>query len=535
MRRGLSVTAGAVLVIVGLSFGAIAQDAPKKRSGKSSDAASASAETSEANVEEQAVEEQDATSHHSTVIGGQEIHYTATAGKLRMKNDAGETKAEIFFVSYIKDDVSDAASRPLTFSFNGGPGAASVWLHLGLMGPKRVVVGDEPVTPPPPYEPVQNGYSMLDVTDIVMIDPVSTGFSRPANDEDAKEFHGYREDINSVGEFIEKFVTTHGRWASPTFLVGESYGTTRAAGLAGELQDRHGLYLNGIVMVSSVLNFQTLRFDNGNDLPYVLFLPSYTATAWYHKRLPGPLQSDLRATLREVEQFAANEYNRALMKGDALDASTRQEVVAKLAYYTGLSREFVDRSNLRIGMSRFSKELLRDERRTIGRFDSRYQGIDRDAAGESMDYDPSHAALLGPYTAALNAYVRNELGYKSELKYNVSGPVNPWNYDSFTNRYLNVSETLRGAMAKNPSLGVFVANGYYDLATPYFASIYTYDHLGLDPALRKNLTMGYYEAGHMMYIHEPSLTRLKQDLTEFYHERLHTKPTGEDAGSGKRH
>ncbi len=460
--------------------------------------------------------EQKVETQHSVRIGGRKIDYTATTGTILLKEEDGKAKASVFYIAYTRDGVSDLSQRPLTFSFNGGPGSSSVWLHLGLLGPKRVLMDQEGKALPPPYKLVENEYSLLDVTDLVFIDPVTTGFSRAAPGEKDKQFHGIREDVQSVGEFIRLYTTRHQRWASPKFLIGESYGTTRAAGLAGFLQRRHGLYLNGIMLVSSILNFQTARFDSGNDLPYILFLPTYTATAWYHQRLPAELQADLRQTLDEVEAFAAGPYTLALMKGDRLTDAERAQVVEKLARYTGLSPAYIERTNLRINIMRFTKELLRAQRRTVGRLDSRFTGIDRDAAGERIESDPSMAAILGPYTGALNHYLRSELKFESDLPYEIlTGRVRPWSYAQFENRYVNVAETLRRAMTQNPSLRVFVANGYYDLATPYFATRYTFDHLGLDPSLRDHVQMGYYQAGHMMYIHQPSLQQLKQDLAAF--------------------
>jgi carboxypeptidase C (cathepsin A) len=456
------------------------------------------------------------TTQHTAKIGGEEISYSATVGRIHLKDDKDADRAQVYYFAYIKSGVADERRRPITFSFNGGPGSSSVWLHMGLMGPKRVPMPDDASLPPPPYSLVANDQSLLDLTDVVMIDPVSTGVSRQAGEVEAKAFHGYTEDIRSVGDFIERFVTAEGRWQSPKFLVGESYGTTRAAGLAEYLQDEHGMFLNGIGMVSSVLNFQTLRFNNGNDLPYVLFLPSYTATAWYHKQLDDELQRDLEATLGEVEAFAAGEYSEALFAGARLSEDSQREAAEKLARFTGLSAAYVRRSNLRISMDRFAKELLRQQRRTIGRLDSRYLGIDRDAAGEAYEYDPSMSAIMGPYTALFNAYVRSDLGFELPRKYNIFGPVQPWSYDEFENRYVDASESLRKAMTANPALKVFVASGYYDLATPYFASDYTYHQLQPEPALKENITLAYYEAGHMMYIHGPSLVKLKEDLGAFY-------------------
>ena len=457
---------------------------------------------------------------HTVIIDGEEVSYTATAGTMILKEedkDSGEkAKASVFFIAYTKDGVKETGTRPITFSFNGGPGSSSVWMHLGLLGPRRLLMGDAGNLLPPPYELVNNEFSLLDETDLVFVDPVSTGYSRPVPGEEAKQFHGVKEDVESVGEFIRLYATRYERWTSPKFLIGESYGTTRAAELSGFLQGRHGMYLNGIMLISTILNFQSARFDRGNDLPPTLFLPSYTATAWYHNRLPDDLQADLRKTLDEVEDFVMNEYTLAMMKGDALPDDERGKIVRKLARYTGLSEDYVERTNLRVNIHRFVKELLRDQRQTIGRLDSRFTGIDHDSAGESFEFDPSYAAIQGPYTATLNDYVRRDLKFENDLPYEIlTSLYETWSYDKYQNQYVNVAETLRGAMTQNPFLKVFVANGYYDLATPYFATEYTFNHLGLDPSLRKNISMTYYKAGHMMYVHEPSLAELKKDLAEF--------------------
>lgn len=464
--------------------------------------------------------------HHTAKIAGKTIAYTTSVGTLEMKADDGKTKAEIFFIAYHRDDTKDKTDRPVTFCFNGGPGSSSVWLHMGMLGPKRVKFPEEAVFIPPPGEVVENDYSLLDITDLVFIDPVSTGFSRPAPGENKQQFHGYDEDLQSVGQFIYFYTSKYNRWLSPKYLLGESYGTLRAAGLAGHLQDRYYMDINGIALISSVLSFQTLSFDATNDLPYILFLPGYTATAYYHKKLSKELQSqELEKVLVEAERFAMNDYAQALLKGRALSGSERASIVKQYSRYTGLSPEFIEQSNLRVSMTRFAKELLRDERRTVGRFDSRYVGIDRDAAGDRSEYDPSAAALFGPFTAALNHYLRTELKVESEKVYEIlTSNVQPWDYKRFENSYVDSSDTLRKAMSRNPYLSVFVASGYYDLATPYFATDYTFDHLAIDSSLRKNIHIHYYPGGHMMYVHEPSLNKLRRDLERFYRSSLKMKP-----------
>jgi carboxypeptidase C (cathepsin A) len=467
---------------------------------------------------------------HSLILDGQELRYTVTCGTIVLKEEAekksekeGESEGEkprasIFFVAYTRDGVEDQHNRPLTFSFNGGPGSSSVWLHLGLLGPRRVLLDDEGFAYAPPYKLVDNAYSLLDRTDLVFIDPVSTGFSRAVPGEKPKQFHGFKKDIESVGDFIRLYTTRYQRWTSPKFLIGESYGTTRAAGLSGYLQERHGMYLNGIMLISSILNFQTAEFHAGNDLPYILFLPTYSATAWYHHRLNDELEKDLSSTLAEVEAFAMGEYTHALMQGDDLQDEERLLIARKLARYTGLSDDYIERTNLRIEIFRFTKELLRHAKRTVGRLDSRFKGIDRDSAGEHFEFDPSMNNIQGPYTATLNDYIRRELMFESDLPYEIlTERVYPWSYAEFENEYVNVAETLRKAITTNPNLKVYVANGYYDLATPYLATRYTFNHLGLDKSLLGNLRMGYFEAGHMMYIHMPSLAKLKGELVEFMH------------------
>jgi carboxypeptidase C (cathepsin A) len=480
------------------------------------------------------------TTQHTVTIEGRELRYTVTVGTMVLReesekggdnkdqNEGYKPKAEIFFTAYTLDwdesipDAEHRRTRPITFAFNGGPGSSSAWLHLGALGPRRVEMGDAGTLLPPPYRLVENEFSILDVTDLVFIDPVTTGYSRAVEGENPRQFHNFEKDIASVGDFIRLYTTRYNRWVSPKFLAGESYGTTRSAGLSGYLQERHGLYLNGIILISAILNFQTARFTPGNDLPYILFLPTYAATAWYHNALPADLQKRaLPDLLAEVEKFALGEYTLALMKGDALPENERKRVARKLARYTGLSPDYIHRTNLRVEIMRFTKELLRGQRRTIGRLDTRFKGFDRDAAGETWEFDPSLVAIMGPYTATLNDYVRTELEFESDLPYEIlTDRVWPWGYENVQNQYLNVGETLRKAMTANPFLKVLVANGYYDLATPYFATRYTFDHLQLEEPLRANYRMTFYEAGHMMYLHMPSLAQPKRDMTDFIREAV---------------
>lgn len=452
---------------------------------------------------------------HMVTIDGKKIEYEATAGTMLLKDEEGKPQASIFYTAYTTPGV-EAAQRPITFCFNGGPGSSSVWLHMGAFGPRRMAFSDDGQPLPPPAKLIENEGSLLDLTDLVFIDPVSTGYSRAAEEKNARQFHGVQEDLQSVGEFIRLYTTRTDRWKSPKYLAGESYGTTRAAALASHLQSRVGMRLNGILLVSAVLNFGTIRFDDGNDLPYPLFLPSYAATAWYHHKLEPGLQRDLQKTLAEAEAFAGGEYLLALQKGLELSDSERKTVAAKLARLTGLSEEFVLRNDLRIEGQRFMRELLRDRSRTVGRYDSRYLGQDANDAAERPEYDPSYTAVQGTYTEGFNTYIRGELKFESDLPYEIlTGRVQPWNYGSATNRYLNVTGSLRSAMSANADLRVFVANGYYDLATPYTATRYTFNHLGSDRKMLERVTMAYYEAGHMMYVHKPSLLKLRKDVVAF--------------------
>ncbi|MFN3652237.1 MAG: S10 family peptidase [Armatimonadota bacterium] len=450
-------------------------------------------------------------------VDGRVLRYAVTTGFLPLTSDTGEKEAEVFFIAYTLEGDHKPAERPLMFSFNGGPGSSSVWLHLGALGPKRVKMLPDGNLPPAPYELVENPHTWLTESDLVFIDPVGTGYSRPARAEQGRRYWGLRGDIESVGDFIRLYLTRYERWASPLFLVGESYGTTRAAGLVGDLVEK-GVAFNGVLLISSVLNFQTLRFGVGNDLPYQLYLPTYTATAWYHKKLPPELQRDLGRTLEEVERFTIEEYTPALMKGTNLSDAERRAVAQKVARYTGLSPEYVEQTNLRIEIFRFTKELLRDQRKTVGRLDSRFTGFDVDAAGESPDYDPSMTAIRPPYTAAFNDYVRRELGFRTDRTYHIlGGGINaPWEWlRPGAQGYADTSDDLRAALVKNPYMKVFVGSGYFDLATPYFATEYTLSHLGLEKPLRNNLTVREYRAGHMMYIDEQELVKLRNDVVEF--------------------
>jgi carboxypeptidase C (cathepsin A) len=463
------------------------------------------------------VEEKTSKTEHSIQINGQTIPYTAVAGTMLLKKEDGTPTASIFYIAYTKNGVSDLSNRPLTFAFNGGPGSSSVWLHMGTLGPKRVVMDPEGNPLPPPYKFTDNEYSLLDLTDLVFIDPVSTGYSRAVPDNTARNFHSLKGDLESVADFIRLYTTRNQRWTSPKFLAGESYGTTRAAALSGYLQDNLGMNLNGIMLLSSVLNFGSILFDPGNDLPYSLFLPTYTAAAWYHHKLPKDLQdAGLQKAIDESRRYASGPYTTALFKGDSIPAEERASVVKNLARLTGLPPQYIDQSDLRIRANRFEKELLRDQRRTLGRYDSRLEGVDEDTTSSNPDYDPSYSSVQGAFTAAFNEYVRTELKFDSDLPYEVlTSKVQPWSWQEYENRYVDVANTLRDAMTENSAIKVFVAAGYYDLATPFFTAEYTLSHMGLDPKLRSHITISYYEAGHMMYTQLKSLEKARHDLSKF--------------------
>jgi carboxypeptidase C (cathepsin A) len=454
---------------------------------------------------------------HELSVGGRPLKYKATAGTIQMKDEAGKHKADVFFVAYEKQPAAEnPASRPVTFVFNGGPGAAAVWLHVGTAGPKRVRLNDEGDAPPPPYGLIDNEDTWLEATDLVFIDPVGTGYSRPAPGEKQEQFSGVEEDVRWVGEFIRLYTTRYQRWASPKFLAGESYGTTRAAALSEYLLDECGINLNGIVLISTVLDFQTLSFGGGTDLPYLVYLPSYAATAFHFRKLPSDLQQDLGKTLREVEEWAMTEYTQVLARGTALDPQRRAEAAKRVARYTGLTADAVDKADLRVDPELFRTLLLEDKRQLLGRFDTRMTGYDRQVLRRDAEWDPSYSQYEGAYSAAINDYLRRQLKFESDTRYEVlTGRVHPWNFGPGGNGYTYVAHRLRQAMIKNPFLKVMFASGYHDLATPYFATHYTIDHLDLSADLKKNITEHVYPGGHMMYHRQESLKKLNADIKSF--------------------
>ncbi|MEJ2634118.1 MAG: peptidase S10 [Calditrichia bacterium] len=458
------------------------------------------------------------TTSHTLKIDGETLKYTATAGFLPLKDDSGKLEANMFFVAYLKQNGSGSANRPLTFAFNGGPGASSIWLHLGALGPRRVVLANNGTALPEKDKLIDNEYTWLDFTDLVFVDPVGTGYSRAAEGVNADQFYSVEGDIHSNARFIREYITRYQRWMSPKFIAGESYGTTRAAGLSKYLQIQMGINLKGLVLLSSVLNFQTISYQGGNDLPYVLALPSLTAAAFYHKKLSTDLQADFLKTMNEVQDWAANSYFTALGKGDQLPDSERKDIVAKLAAYTGLPESYIKTSKLRISTYRFIKELLRDEDQSLGLLDSRVKSYDISPTGEYERFDPAMFLVTGPFVAPFNEYIRKDLKFVTPIPYKfLSMSVNEaWKWDIGGQGYLNVAERLAEAMTLNDHLKVFTGSGYFDLTTPFASQKYTYNHLGINPELRANMTHIFYPSGHQIYTDIPSLKKLKSDVAGFY-------------------
>jgi carboxypeptidase C (cathepsin A) len=461
------------------------------------------------------------STQHTLTVKRRKLSYTAQTGRIVLRKevltdgkfDGHLAKAEVFVTAYTLDDA-DPRTRPVTFAFNGGPGSSSIWLHMGLLGPRRVVSGDVNSPEPPPYDVVDNAESLLAHSDIVFIDPVATGYSRAAAGEKPKDYHNFQADLESVGEVIRLWTSRNGRWLSPKFLAGESYGTLRAAALAGHLQERHGLYLNGLMLISSVLDMGTIRFTEGNDQPYPLFVPTYAAIAHYHGRHGDRPLDDV---LADAEEFASRDLPWALQRGARLSEEDRGEAVQTLASLTGLDESYVDRVNLRIEHVRFFTELLRDRGLVTGRMDGRFTTWEPDGGREHMSDDASVSRIIGAYAAAFNHYVRAELEYSNDLPYEIlSMEVNKnWTFPEFEGRAVSAVDTLGAAMRSNPHLKVHVALGHYDGATPYFAAEHVLAHLPIPEELRENIETAYYPAGHMMYVHEESRLQQANDLAEF--------------------
>ncbi|HYM25456.1 MAG TPA: hypothetical protein VEU08_19695 [Vicinamibacterales bacterium] len=458
-------------------------------------------------------EEKISTTPHTMRLDGRELKYTATTGTLPIRLENGQLAARMFFVAYTKDG-EDVKTRPVSFLYNGGPGAATIWLHMGSFSPKSVQMADDGFQPAPPYRLVDNENTILDVSDLVFVDAISTGYSRTVSGVSSQQFHGQQGDLRAFGEFINTYLTTYSRWPSPKYLIGESYGTIRSAGLAEEIQSRHGVELNGIVLVSSLLTYQTLSPAPDNDIAYAANIETFTADAWYHKKLPADLQAmTIKQVVDQSRTFAWGEYMAALTKGNTLTDADRNAMAQKLARFTGLSTQFILNANLRVTADRYRKELLRDKRLVIGRLDGRWTAIDRDAAGEREEFDISNSALQGPYTAMFQDYVKNDLKWETDLHYPTSGNVRPWTY--VENSYMDMTEPLRSAMTHNPYLKVFVAIGYYDMATIMGGAEFNFTHLTYDKQVTDRVSYGYYEAGHMIYTRPSEHRKLKNDVAKF--------------------
>lgn len=492
-----------LICLNGLSFAAEEPEKPKEDKPKEPPAKTVEPVVCEASVK----------------IDGKQVPYKVTTGKLQLKQDDGKPRASIFHVSYERTDISDTSTRPVMFAFNGGPGSSAVWLHIGVLGPKIIKLpgdGTQPLTPPARLE--NNPLSILDVCDLVFVDPVSTGYSRAEKDVKPGEFHGVDQDIESVGDFVRRWISEHDRWGSPKYILGESYGGIRVAGLSNHLQSRYGMSLNGVVLLSSLLDFATLQPAQGNDLAYMVYLPSLTGVAHFHKKIRG----DRAALVEESTKFAFGEYAAALMKGVNLDALTKTKIAEKLSTLSGIDASIWLANDLRLSSTAFRAELLRKEGKVVGRFDGRVAWETTDKAAPAPEYDPSYSLAYGAFSTALLDYLGRDLKYREDQPYEIlTGKVHPWQWNT-SNNVVNLSDRLAGAMRDNPRLRVLVMGGYTDLATPPSGIAYSVSHMfNLPESARKNISTTFYDGGHMFYLNPPDLIKCRKDLVEFINAGNH--------------
>ncbi|MGA9883235.1 MAG: hypothetical protein WBQ34_05915 [Candidatus Acidiferrales bacterium] len=522
MKLKLSIAAIAILVFLGQSPRAVAQ-APAE-SGQQSAAKPGEAKPAEPNASapSESTKEQSSVTQHTAQIGGQNVSYTATASTTLLKNDKGEPEALMYSTAYTENGVKDFSKRPIVFLYNGGPGSSSVWLHIGAFGPRRLVAGDAQPIPGPPYQIVDNQYSLLNKADLVFIDPIGTGFSHAVGKAKDSDFWGVQSDVKSLAQFISIYISRNHRWNSPKVLYGESYGTFRSVALGNYLQEHDGIYINGIGLQSSVLDLGTLNFTIGDDRSYILYLPTYAAVAWHYNLLKNR-PADLPAFLEQVRQFASTEYTDALMKGSNISDAEKQQVAAKMSTFTGLDEKYLINANLRVNLPQFRAELLRSRGLTIGRYDARYNAATYDVLEEYAADDPSYDAVLGAFTAAFNSYVRDELKFGEGMTYKVlpSAPSEHWDWKGSNGpgngfpSAPNVENDLVQELLDNAYLQVQVENGYFDLATPFYATEFTMNHLLLPKAASDRIHLQYYNAGHMMYLHVPDLEKLSTNVRAF--------------------
>ena len=519
MKRVWSLSAASALLLFGTALQVAAQAPGQERETRQGEGGRGQTATEPAPKEESSVTE------HSIRIGNETIPYKATAGTILLKNDKGEPTGLMYSVAYTRSDVKDLSTRPISFLYNGGPGSATMWLHMGAFGPRRVWTVDGDFTPPAPYKLVDNGQCLLDKTDLVFIDAMGTGYSHAVGKAQERDFYGIDPDMEAFGQFIDTYISRNDRWNSPKFLIGESYGTFRSAVLGNYLQNRYSMHLNGIVLISSVLDLSTLTFGAGDDRVYEYYLPSYAAVAWYHKALKNR-PADLPAFIQEARQYAQGEYAAALFKGDKISAAEKEAVAKRLSDFTGLSEDYVMKSDLRVTLGKFMIELERSKGITVGRIDARFTGYDHDIQAESSQGDPEGPAVGGAFTALLNQYNHDELKFGKDMEYNNSSRGGGWTWTHQAGGRFggggggfpgapNVGPDLANAMITNPKLLTEVENGYFDFATPFFATEFTMSHLGLPPELQSHVALKYYTAGHMMYLHDEDRQKLHDNIGAF--------------------